>query len=100
MSCAPVPYATITHLRGRDDQRAEVFTSALEPAPGGLMANLVGRGDDGVWIVEVWASQAEHDRFVTERLHPALRRSGQRLGDPVTHIAIAVDRLYLWTEAT
>ena len=90
-----MPYATITHLPDQTVQQAEAFVTALEPAPDGLLATMIGRADNDLWIIEVWASQAQHDRFVTERLHPALHRAGRRIGDTMTHLPIDVHRLYL-----
>jgi hypothetical protein len=37
---------------------------------------LAGSVDNGVRIISVWQSKAQHDRFVTERLHPIFERLG------------------------
>jgi hypothetical protein len=89
-------YATITHLPDRAGVRAQIVLGVFEPPPEGLHGLLTGWSEGGLWIVEVWVNQAAHDRHVTERLYPALRQAGQRLGDDLTHVAVHVDRLY-WT---
>lgn len=102
--CAPnVPamlYATITHLPAHTGGPAEIVATALAHRPDGLLANLVGEVDHELWIVEVWASQAQHDRFVAERLYPALHRSGRPLSESLTHLAVAIHQLYLPALAT
>jgi hypothetical protein len=90
-----MPYATITHLPDQTVQEAEAVVTALEPAPDGLLAAVIGQADNDLWIIDVWASQAHHDRFVTERLHPALHRAGRRIGDSMTHLAVDIHWLYL-----
>jgi hypothetical protein len=42
----------------------------------GLVAQVAGVGDDGLRIVGIWESKAQHDRWVTERLHPSFERYG------------------------
>jgi hypothetical protein len=97
--CAPnvaaMSYATITHLPAQTGGPADVVATALAHRPDGLLANLVGEVDRETWIVEVWASQAQHDRFVAERLYPALHRSDRQLPASMTHLAIAIRQLYL-----
>ena len=41
----------------------------------GLVAQVAGIGDNGLRIVGIWESKAQHDRWVTERLHPSIRAS-------------------------
>jgi len=94
-SVAIMPYATITHLPDQTAQQAEAVVTAHDPAPDGLLATVIGQVDSDQWVIEVWASQADHDRFVTERLHPALHRAGRRLGDSMTHLIVDIQRLYL-----
>lgn len=40
----------------------------------GLVAQVPGAGDDGVRVVSIWESKAQHDRFVAERLVPIFQR--------------------------
>ena len=90
-----MPYATITHLPDQGTRQAEIMVVALGQRPVGLLANLVGEVDHGLWIVEVWTRQAQHDRFVAERLYPALHRSGRRLEGSMTHLVVAIHQIYL-----
>jgi hypothetical protein len=44
--------------------------------PAGLLAH-TGGAKEGGWVVfEVWASQADQERFLSERLGPALAQAG------------------------
>lgn len=44
--------------------------------PAGLISH-TGAGKDGGWVVfEVWRSQADQERFMAERLGPALQAGG------------------------
>jgi hypothetical protein len=90
-----MPYATITHLPEHNCQQAATMAAALGQRPDGLLADPAGEVDHELWIVEVWASQAHHDRFVAERLYPALHRHGRPLADSMTHLAVAIHQLYL-----
>lgn len=90
-----MPYATITHLPEHSARQAVIMTEALGRRPDGLLANLVGEVDHGIWIVEVWGGQTQHDRFVAEHLYPALHRSGRLLTGSMTHLAVAIHQLYL-----
>jgi len=42
----------------------------------GLVAQVAGIGDNGLRIVGIWESKAQHDRWVTERLHPSFEKYG------------------------
>lgn len=53
-------------------QQVRAISAALgAERPDGLLHALVGEADGSVLAVEVWATQADADRFVAERLHPA-----------------------------
>lgn len=44
--------------------------------PAGLLAH-TGGAKEGGWVVfEIWASQADQERFLSERLGPALAQAG------------------------
>jgi hypothetical protein len=90
-----MPYATITHLPEHSARQIVIMAEALGQRPDGLLANLVGEVDHEIWIVEVWGSQTQHDRFVAEHLYPALHRSGHGLPGSMTHLAVAIQHLYL-----
>lgn len=40
--------------------------------PEGLISHTLGVSDAGAVIVDVWESEDHHDRFVAERLNPAM----------------------------
>lgn len=90
-------FATITHCA--DAALAGVLATFSDEAgpPPELLARVIGAADGELRVVEVWQSQAAHDRFVTEALHPALQRAGVRLRDDVWHVAFTVAELYLAT---
>lgn len=53
-------------------QQVRAVSAALgDERPDGLLHALVGEADGAVLAVEVWETQADADRFVAERLHPA-----------------------------
>lgn len=89
-------YATITHSPGDTMQHVKAIDAALgaEP-PEGLLARIAGEADGVLQIVTVWATQAQHDRFVAERLHPAFQRVGHRPDDRIAHVEFEVADLYL-----
>jgi hypothetical protein len=43
-------------------------------APKGLISHLAMTTDNGLRYVEVWESKADYERFIEERVHPALAR--------------------------
>jgi len=78
-------YCQLAEVHGEtmDDHRAflEVLGLENEP-PDGLLGRAVGPTAGGVRIVTLWESKAAHDRFIAERLGPALGegRPGGRSG--------------------
>lgn len=82
-----VPTATLTGYR-------EVSALAFSPdRPSGLLLQVAGESEDGLQIVSVWESGAHHDRFVAERLHPALRRAGVPADPDMRHVEFEVAEL-------
>ena len=68
----------------------------LGDAPDGLVARYAGAVDDGtVRVVSLWESKADADRFITERLGPALATvlGPEPVGMPEA-IGISVSRQY------
>ena len=54
------------------DRLAELMRTREEP-PAGLIFHCAGFADDATWrVLDVWESQEDADRFVRERLLPAL----------------------------
>lgn len=66
-----------------------VHTAATEQSDG-LLVSIVGESEHGLWIVDAFATQALHDRFVTEWLHPMLRRVDALKCERMTHAVVDV----------
>lgn len=90
-------FATITQVpAGTLDRFREVTALAIgADRPDGLLVQLAGESEEGLQIVSVWESGAHHDRFVAERLHPALRRAGVPADPGMRHVEFEVDELDL-----
>lgn len=72
-----MPYASFTRSPGTTMQQVRAVSAALgSERPDGLLHALVGEADGAVLAVEVWATQADADRFVAERLYPAFQQAG------------------------
>src|SRR5262245_32252342 len=70
-------YATVTHSPAATLQDFHAVNAAVgDEQPEGRLLLLVGHNGDGLHIVDVWTTQAHADRFVAERLYPALQRMG------------------------
>ena len=54
----------------------------------GLILQVGGTADAGMRIISIWESKADHDRFITERLHPVLQPGGNPNGMTVTDFAV------------
>jgi hypothetical protein len=50
-------------------------------APDGLLMHRAGPSEDGWYVCDVWESQEHFDRFVQERLMPALQEMGAPPGE-------------------
>lgn len=61
--------------------------------PDGLLVQVAGECEEGLQIVSVWESGVHHDRFVAERLHPALRRAGVPTDRGMRHVEFEVGEL-------
>jgi hypothetical protein len=85
-------FATITQVpTGTLAGYREVTSVAFgTDRPDGLLVQLAGESEEGLQIVSVWESGAHHDRFVAERLHPALRRAGVPADPGMRHVEFDV----------
>lgn len=84
-------YATVTHSPATTLQDFHAVNAALgDELPEGRLLLLVGQGSDGLKIVDVWATQAHADRFVAERLYPALQRMGRLPDERDFHVEFEV----------
>jgi hypothetical protein len=54
--------------------RSSDFSSA--EAPDGLIIHSAGPTEDGWYVYDIWESQAHFERFVQERLMPAMQELG------------------------
>ena len=54
----------------------------------GLIVQVGGAANDGMRIISIWESKADHDRFITERLHPVLQPAGNPSGMTVTDFTV------------
>ena len=54
----------------------------------GLIVQVGGAADDGMRIISIWESKADHDRFISERLHPVLQTALNPSGLTITEFAV------------
>jgi hypothetical protein len=73
----------------------EEWRSELRAAGG----EAAGLAEGGLYVITVWDSKAQYERFVTERLVPAFGAAGVRPG-PTTVTDVDVDTLYTRTNET
>ena len=88
-------FATITQVPiGTMARYHEVAAIAVgADRPDGLLLQVAGECEEGLQIVSVWESGVHHDRFVAERLHPAIRRAGLRPDPGMRHVEFEVGDL-------
>ena len=69
-------YAYCQEMPGVTEEMATKVDAEVGDAPvAGLIAHVSGPTAVGWRIIDVWESEEDYDRFVAERLNPALRRS-------------------------
>jgi hypothetical protein len=51
-----------------------------DQSPAGLLVHTAGPGDQGWYVYDLWASQEDFQRFVDEKLGPAIEALGTRGG--------------------
>jgi hypothetical protein len=84
-------YATITHSPATTLQDFRAVNAALgDEQPDGRLLLLAGQSADGLHIIDVWATQVQADRFVAERLFPALQRIGRLPDERDFHVEFEV----------
>ncbi|MDF2975385.1 MAG: hypothetical protein K0S40_113 [Actinomycetospora sp.] len=90
-----MPFAAVTQVpTGTLATYRRVLADAVgHDRPEGLIMHLAGESEDGLQIVSVWESGVHHDRFVAERLHPALRRVGVPADTGMRHVEFDADDL-------
>lgn len=67
ITIASPPFKTI--------EQFDAVMAQVGPEPDGLEARYVGTADGELRVVALWASKAHADRFLAERLGPALART-------------------------
>lgn len=88
-------YAAITVAEGLTMNDYRAIGEQLGPDPAeGLLSEAAGPGDAGLHVIAVWETKAQYEKFVGERLIPAIQAAGVRPG-PMTVTEVDVDALYL-----
>ena len=54
----------------------------------GLIVQVGGTANDGMRIISIWESKADHDRFIAERLHPVLQTAPNPSRMTITEFAV------------
>jgi hypothetical protein len=84
-------YATVTHSPATTLQDFRAVNATLgDEQPDGRLLLLAGQSADGLHIIDVWATQVHADRFVAERLFPALQRIGRLPDERDFHVEFEV----------
>jgi len=82
-------YVTTVDFEGRTMDDYWRFRQGYAGGPiDGLIVQVGGAANDGMRIISIWESKADHDRFITERLHPVLQPAGNPSGMTVTDFAV------------
>jgi hypothetical protein len=73
--------AQILEFKGIGVDKYDALMSELawidnNSAPEGLIAHAAGASGDDLYIIEWWESVSDWDRFLAERLQPALQKVG------------------------
>ena len=93
-------YASITVAEDLTMADYRAVGEQLGPHPAeGLVSEAAGFADGGLYVITVWDSRTQHDRFITERLIPAFEAAGVRPG-PTTVTEVDIDTLYTRTGET
>ena len=79
-TCVTIPHGTET---------ATSVEALITETPEGLIAHVGGPVEEGWRIIDVWESEAHHQRFQREVLDPAiLKVTGGAMGDPVDALTV------------
>ncbi|MBA2577741.1 MAG: hypothetical protein M3469_04900 [Actinomycetota bacterium] len=88
-----VAYVTNIHPVTEEDYRRVADDALAGDRPAGLLLHAAGKDDEGHrWIVEVWDTEEDSERFAAERLFPAFERHGVD-GSQATRTRIEIDHL-------
>ena len=76
-------------------EQFDAVMAEMGEEPDGLEARYVGTTDGEVRVISLWESKAHADRFMTERLGPALAKAlGPAPAGAPRHYGIEVERSY------
>jgi hypothetical protein len=68
---------TIVNVRGAGASQYETVHKELAAAPpAGCISHAAGTNEDGLWVIDVWESQSDFDRFVRTQYRPMAERAG------------------------
>ena len=89
-------YATVTHSPTTTMREFRAVNAEIgDEQPEGRLLLVVGHSDDGLHIIDVWATQADADRFVAERLYPAMQSAGLIPPERDLHVGFEVTQMHL-----
>ena len=94
----PLRYLATVSFDGRTMDDYWRFRQGYADEPiDGLILQVGGTADAGMRIISIWESKADHDHFITERLHPVLQPARHpngmmsvRIWGPITEIRAAL----------
>ena len=71
-----MPYGFVQDVSANWQNYERVAAALVDPPPPGLLVHIAGPTDEGVRIMNVWASEQAWQRFRNERLAPAIAALG------------------------
>jgi hypothetical protein len=87
-------YASITVAEGLTMADYDAVDEHLGPGRAdGLLIEAAGCGEGGLYVITLWESKAEHERFIAQRLVPAFRAANLQPG-PMSFTGVDVEALY------
>ena len=79
-------YIISTHNSSGDKDTFDKVGDLVGDNPEGLIALYAGASGDGLSMTAIWETKAHSDRFVAEKVRPALQQLGVAGGPPTTMI--------------
>jgi hypothetical protein len=73
-------YANINLCHDLDLDDYHQVNAVLGPVADGLLFEAAGQNDQGLYVLSLWETKAQHDRFIGERLIPAMSAAGVNPG--------------------
>ena len=72
-----MPYAFVEDIAASWEHYERFAAAFAGPVPAGLVLHAAGPTDEGFRIIGVWESEADWDRFRTDRLDPGAETVGE-----------------------